>query len=63
MQGWKRVCYPRCLFLTLEGGDKGERKWRAGWGRFFEGGDYFKYFGQRGAFNRGTAIIRGNTVT
>ena len=23
------------------------------------GGDYFKYFRQRGAINRGTAIIRG----
>ena len=39
-----------------------------GGGRLFEGGDYFKYFGQRGgdysreAINRGTAIIRGNTV-
>ena len=33
-----------------------------GGGRLFEGGDYFKYFGQREAINRGTAIIRGNTV-
>ena len=33
-----------------------------GEGQLFEGGDYFKYFGQRGAINRGTAIIRGNTV-
>ena len=34
-----------------------------GRGRLFEGGDYFKYFGQRaGAINRGTAIIRGNMV-
>ena len=32
-------------------------------GRLFEGGDYFKYFGERGAINRGTAIIRGNTVS
>ena len=28
----------------------------------FEEGDYFKYFGQRGTTNRGTAIIRGNKV-
>ena len=42
----------------------------AGEGRLFEGGDYFKYFRQRGgggvnsreAINRGTAIILGNTV-
>ena len=27
------------------------------------GGDYFKYFCQRGAMNRRTAIIRENTVT
>ena len=25
-------------------------------------GDYFEYFQQRGTINRGTAIIRGNTV-
>ena len=30
--------------------------------RLFEGGDYLKYFHQRGAINRGTTIIRGNTV-
>ena len=42
----------------------------AGVGRLLEGGDYFKYFRQKGgggdysreAINRGTAIIRGNTV-
>ena len=29
----------------------------------FEGGDYFKYFHQRAAINRGMAIfIQGNTV-
>ena len=33
-----------------------------GGGLLFEGGDYFKYFRQSGAINRGTAIIRGNTV-
>ena len=33
-----------------------------GGGRLFEGGDYFEYFHQRGTINRGTAIIRGNTV-
>ena len=30
--------------------------------RLFEGGDYLKYFHQRGAINRRTTIIRGNTV-
>ena len=35
----------------------------AGEGRLFEGGDYFKYFRQRGTIIRGTAIIRGNTVS
>ena len=34
-----------------------------GGGRLFEVGDYFKYFGQWGAIIRGTAIIRGNTVS
>ena len=36
----------------------------AGEGRLFEGGDYFKYFRQRGGGrgNRGAAIICGNTV-
>ena len=29
---------------------------------FKGGGHYFKYFHQRGAIIRGTAIIRGNTV-
>ena len=28
----------------------------------FEGGDYFKYFHQRGAIIRGKAIIQGNMV-
>ena len=37
-------------------------------GRLFEGGDYLQYFrlraviDSRGAINRGTATIRGNTV-
>ena len=30
--------------------------------RLFQGGDYFKCFRQWGAINRGTAIIRENTV-
>ena len=64
---WKLVCYPRCQFLTWEGGDKRKRKWREGgddYSReaiisniFVKGGDYSKE-----AINRGTAIIRGNTV-
>ena len=33
-----------------------------GGGRLFEGGDYFKYFHQRGAIIRGKAFIQGNTV-
>ena len=37
--------------------------WGAEEGRLFEGDDYFKYFRQRGAIIRGTAIIRGNTVS
>ena len=43
--------------LTWQGGDERKTRWREGWGRLFEGGDYFEYFHQRG-----TAIIRGNTV-
>ena len=39
---------------TLQGGDKGRVDG--------ERGDYFKYFRQWRAINRGTAIIRGNTV-
>ena len=48
--------------------DKRKRKWRGGGGgRLFKEGNYFQYFGQRGdylreAINRGTAIIRGNTL-
>ena len=30
-----------------------------GGGRLFEGGDYFKYFGQRGAIIRGRRLIEG----
>ena len=45
--------------------DKRKRKWREGGGGGGGGGegDYFKYFRQRGAIIRGTAIIRGNTVS
>ena len=62
----KLVCYPRYQFLTWEGGDKRKRKWRGvgegGW--LFEGGNFYKYFGQKEgdylseAINRGMAIIR-----
>ena len=47
------------------------RRMEGGGERLFEGGDYFKYFHQRGmgggnysreVINRGTATIRGNTV-
>ena len=34
----------------------------AGVKRLFNGGNQFKYFSQREAINRGTAIIPGNTV-
>ena len=30
--------------------------------QLFKGGNHFKYFSQREAINRGTAIIPGNTV-
>ena len=30
------------------------QKWREGGGRLFEGGDYFKYFGQRGRLFEGS---------
>ena len=53
------------IALQLDGGDteKEEKMARgAGEGRLFEGGDYFKYFRQREAINRGTAIIRVNTL-
>ena len=43
-------CHPRCQFITWQGR---KRKWREGLG-----GDYSKE-----AINRGTAIIRGNTVS
>ena len=52
--------------LTWQGGDKRNRRRQEGWGgggwRLFEGGDYFKYFRLKEAINRGTTIIRGNTV-
>ena len=31
-------------------------------GRLFEGGDYFKYFGQRGAIIRGRRLIEGRLL-
>ena len=44
---------------TCQGGDNGKRRWGEGRGerRLFEGGDYFKYFHQRGAIIRGTRLI------
>ena len=44
------LCYPRCQLITWQGR---KRKWREELG-----GDYSKE-----AINRGTAIIRGNTVS
>ena len=35
---------------------------RGGGGRLFEGGDYFKYFGQRGAIIRGRRLIEGRLL-
>ena len=53
--------------LTWQGVDKrkGRRPEGWGWGRFFKGGDYFKYFRLKGliilreAFNLWMAIIQG----
>ena len=60
---WKLVCCPRCQFLTWEGGNKRKRKWRGGGGRLFEGGDYFKYFGQRGRLLEGSRrLIEGRLL-
>ena len=54
---------------TSQGGDKRKRKWREGWGGEGAGGDYLGEaiisnisIKAKGAINRGTAIIRGNTV-
>ena len=41
----------------ITGREDGERG--RGEGRLFEGGDYFKYFHQRGAIIRGTRLIEG----
>ena len=41
----------------LKGREDSER--RGGKGRFFEGGDYFEYFRQRGAIIRGRRLIEG----
>ena len=51
--------------LTCQGADKRKRRRQEGWreGRFFMGGDYFKYFRLKGTINRGTAIIQGNRVS
>ena len=40
--------------------EDGEKE--GGGGALFEGSDYFKYFHQKGAIIRRTAIIRGNTL-
>ena len=64
------MLYQIPLQLGREGIKEREDGERGGGGRLFEGGDYFKYFHQRGgggdysreATNRGTANIRGNTV-
>ena len=51
--------------LTWQGVDKRKRGRQEGWGdgRFFKGGDYFKYCRLKGAINRRTAIIRGNRLS
>ena len=65
---WKLVCYPRYQFLTWEGGDKRKRKWRGGEVAIIRGRGLFQIFRSKGgdysreAINRGTPIIRGNTV-
>ena len=48
-----------------QGGDERKRRRQEGWGGggSFKGDDYFKYFRLlKGAINRDTAIIRGNTT-
>ena len=43
------------LFKCSKNGERGG-------GRLFEGGDYFKYFGQRGAIIRGRRLIEGRLL-
>ena len=52
------------IFNLRERGLKKERMVRGGGGggRLFEGGDYFKYFRQRGAIIRGRRLIEGQLL-
>ena len=65
----KACLLPKMSIFNLRGrGEEKEKMAGGGGGRLFEGGVYFKYFDRRGddysreAINRGTVIIRGNTV-
>ena len=49
-----------CLDITLFKCFK--KRGGGGGGRLFEGGDYFKYFGQRGAIIRGRRLIEGRLL-
>ena len=45
----------------INGGEKSKRGEKGG-GGLFEGGDYFKYFGQMGAIIRGRRLIEGRLL-
>jgi len=49
---------------TCQGGDNRKKRWGEGQGegRLFKGGDYFKYFHQRGAIIRGRRLIEGRLL-
>ena len=50
---------------TWQGADKRKRRYgkRGKGGRLFEGGDYFKYFRQRGAIIRGNMVTRNSSLS
>ena len=51
------------LQLNREGiKEREDSERRGGRGRLFEGGDYFEYFGQRGAIIRGRRLIEGRLL-
>ena len=48
--------------LTWQGGDKRKRRWWEGGGGLLKGGDYFKYFHQRGAIFLGRWLFEGRLL-
>ena len=59
----KACLLPKMSIFNLRGrGLEKEKMAGGGGGRLFEGGDYFKYFGQRGAIIRGTRLIEGRLL-